>query len=73
MLHDDSRETLKAREDELQQRYDAASKAGLSLDMTRGKPAPEQLDLADPLLGLPGAGRFRDHLSPSDTVWWARP
>jgi len=60
MLHDDSQETLKAREDELQQRYDAASKAGLSLDMTRGKPAPEQLDLADPLLGLPGAGRFRD-------------
>ena len=64
MLHDNSRETLKAREDALQQRYEAASKAGLSLDMTRGKPAPEQLDLADPLLGLPGAGQFHDQDTP---------
>lgn len=60
MLHDDSQETLKARGNELQQRYEAASGAGLSLDMTRGKPAPEQLDLADPLLTLPGAGQFHD-------------
>ncbi|MEU1331507.1 aminotransferase class I/II-fold pyridoxal phosphate-dependent enzyme [Streptomyces sp. NPDC005865] len=27
---------------------------GLSLDLTRGKPAPEQLDLAEDLLSLPG-------------------
>ena len=60
MLHDDSQETLKAREEELQDRYETASKAGLSLDMTRGKPAPEQLDLSDPLLALPGAGQFSD-------------
>ena len=60
MLHEDSQEKLKAREEELQDRYEAASKAGLSLDMTRGKPAPEQLDLSDPLLALPGAGQFTD-------------
>ena len=60
MLHEDSQETLKAREEELRGRYEAASKAGLSLDMTRGKPAPEQLDLSDPLLALPGAGQFSD-------------
>ena len=60
MLHEDSQETLKAREEELRGRYEAAAKAGLSLDMTRGKPAPEQLDLADPLLALPGAGQFSD-------------
>ena len=40
MLHDDSQEALKARGNELQQRYEAASRAGLSLDMTRGKPCP---------------------------------
>ncbi|MFF8828503.1 aminotransferase class I/II-fold pyridoxal phosphate-dependent enzyme [Streptomyces sp. NPDC015131] len=30
---------------------------GLSLDLTRGKPAPEQLDLSEELLSLPG-GRY---------------
>ena len=60
MIHEDSQETLKAREEELRGRYEAASKAWLALDMTRGKPAPEQLDLADPLLALPGAGQFSD-------------
>ncbi|GAA2061122.1 aminotransferase class I/II-fold pyridoxal phosphate-dependent enzyme [Streptomyces albiaxialis] len=32
---------------------------GLSLDLTRGKPAPEQLGLSDALLALPGTGRYR--------------
>ena len=32
----------------------------LTLDMTRGKPAPEQLDLANDLLALPGK---RDHFT----------
>lgn len=32
----------------------------LTLDLTRGKPAPEQLDLSSALLALPGHGDFRD-------------
>ncbi|MFD3706408.1 aminotransferase class I/II-fold pyridoxal phosphate-dependent enzyme [Nocardia sp. NPDC058658] len=32
----------------------------LTLDLTRGKPSPEQLDLSSSLLSLPGDGDFRD-------------
>ncbi|ATL65179.1 aminotransferase class I/II-fold pyridoxal phosphate-dependent enzyme [Nocardia terpenica] len=32
----------------------------LTLDLTRGKPSPEQLDLSADLLTLPGPGDFRD-------------
>ncbi|AXB48880.1 aminotransferase class I/II-fold pyridoxal phosphate-dependent enzyme [Amycolatopsis albispora] len=32
---------------------------GLKLDLTRGKPAPDQLDLSTALLDLPGAAGFR--------------
>jgi len=49
---------LKALQAQLQTRYDEFSARGLKLDMTRGKPAPEQLDLANGLLSLPGAGDF---------------
>jgi DNA-binding transcriptional MocR family regulator len=40
--------------------YDAFRARGLRLDMTRGKPAPDQLDLANELLALPGN---RDYFS----------
>ncbi|MEV8020205.1 aminotransferase class I/II-fold pyridoxal phosphate-dependent enzyme [Streptomyces sp. NPDC086554] len=36
------------------QDYEALVARGLKLDLTRGKPAPEQLDLSDDLLSLPG-------------------
>ncbi|MBO0855871.1 MAG: aminotransferase class I/II-fold pyridoxal phosphate-dependent enzyme [Nocardia sp.] len=32
----------------------------LTLDLTRGKPAPEQLDLSNAMLSLPGGDDFRD-------------
>ncbi len=40
--------------------YEAFRARGLKLDLTRGKPAPDQLDLAEPMLTLPGN---RDHLT----------
>lgn len=39
---------------------DAFKARGLKLDMTRGKPSPEQLDLSEGMLALPGN---RDHAS----------
>jgi DNA-binding transcriptional MocR family regulator len=43
--------------DEQQRAYDALAEQGLRLDLTRGKPSPEQLDLADRLLDLPDGVR----------------
>lgn len=40
--------------------YDAFKARGLKLDMTRGKPAPDQLDLSEGMLALPGN---RDHVT----------
>ncbi|MEA3292130.1 MAG: aminotransferase class I/II-fold pyridoxal phosphate-dependent enzyme [Pseudomonadota bacterium] len=45
---------------ELHQRYENFQSRGLALDMTRGKPAPEQLDLAQEMLDLPGRNDYRD-------------
>ena len=41
---------LAARAEELQQAYDGLRGRNLSIDMTRGKPSPEQLDLSEGLL-----------------------
>ena len=39
---------------QLQVSYSALRQLGLKLDLTRGKPSPQQLDLSTELLGLPG-------------------
>ncbi|WP_166850468.1 aminotransferase [Isoptericola sp. BMS4] len=49
-----------SRLDELRRAYADLQARGLSLDLTRGKPSAEQLDLAEPLLALPGQGHHLD-------------
>jgi DNA-binding transcriptional MocR family regulator len=51
---------LNALRQKVQGKYDAFRARGLELDMTRGKPAPDQLDLANEMLAFPGN---RDFLS----------
>ena len=43
---------------EVQHAYDAFKARGLKLDMTRGKPAPDQLDLSDRLMTLVSTGEI---------------
>jgi DNA-binding transcriptional MocR family regulator len=43
---------------QIRQRYDAFAKRGVKLNLTRGKPAAEQLDLSNELLSLPGKSDF---------------
>ncbi len=45
-----SKEALAALEKELQAEYDKFAALGLKLDMSRGKPSPEQLDIAGDLM-----------------------
>lgn len=59
-LSDLSADELARLETELASEYAALAGTGLALDLTRGKPSPEQLDLSERLLALPGEG---DHLS----------
>ncbi len=49
-----SRQQLQSRRVEFQRDYDAYKSLQLSLDITRGKPSPAQLDLANELLAPPG-------------------
>lgn len=55
-----SRDELRERHARLSGRYADLRAAGLALDLTRGKPSAEQLDLSNALLGMPGVGGFRD-------------
>ncbi|MGH3763628.1 MAG: aminotransferase class I/II-fold pyridoxal phosphate-dependent enzyme [Pseudonocardiaceae bacterium] len=43
--------------DQLRREYALLQARELDLDLTRGKPSAEQLDLSEPLLELPGAGK----------------
>ncbi|WMJ22497.1 aminotransferase class I/II-fold pyridoxal phosphate-dependent enzyme [Paludicola sp. MB14-C6] len=47
-----SKEELQSEYDILLSKYNEMKQQGLSLDMSRGKPAPEQLDLAMPMLDI---------------------
>jgi DNA-binding transcriptional MocR family regulator len=49
---------LSAFHDQQRSRYDEFRTRGLKLDLTRGKPSGAQLDLAAPLLALPGEGDY---------------
>jgi len=50
-----SREELQALQEELQAKYDKLKEAGIKLDMSRGKPGADQLDLSLPMLDLLGS------------------
>ncbi|HEX4341667.1 MAG TPA: aminotransferase class I/II-fold pyridoxal phosphate-dependent enzyme [Polyangiaceae bacterium] len=50
---------LKASTDDIERRYAALRDRRLALDMTRGKPCPEQLDLSNELLTILTAGDYR--------------
>ncbi|WP_166906914.1 aminotransferase class I/II-fold pyridoxal phosphate-dependent enzyme [Mycobacterium sp. DL440] len=56
------RDDLLAQHEVQQRNYAELQAKNLSLDLTRGKPAPEQLDLSNALLSLPGPEKdsFRD-------------
>ncbi|HSI26092.1 MAG TPA: aminotransferase class I/II-fold pyridoxal phosphate-dependent enzyme [Aeromicrobium sp.] len=51
---------IQALHSEQLQAYERLKDAGLSLDLTRGKPSAEQLDLSSDLLTLPGEHRAAD-------------
>jgi DNA-binding transcriptional MocR family regulator len=55
-LRDSTPAELRQRHARVLEEYQAFRARGVTLDMTRGKPAPEQLDLSNALLQLPGNG-----------------
>ncbi|MGV0851406.1 aminotransferase class I/II-fold pyridoxal phosphate-dependent enzyme [Mycolicibacterium phlei] len=54
------RDDLSAHFEQQKRNYEDLKAKGLKLDLTRGKPSPEQLDLSNKLLELPGAADYRD-------------
>lgn len=59
-FHSLSRDDLAAEHERQQRNYAELQAKGLRLDLTRGKPSPEQLDLSNALLELPGRDSFKD-------------
>jgi DNA-binding transcriptional MocR family regulator len=59
-IADLNEEDLQALRRRVRKDYEALRARGLKLDMTRGKPSPAQLDLANDLLAFPGN---RDHFT----------
>ncbi|MFE3293805.1 aminotransferase class I/II-fold pyridoxal phosphate-dependent enzyme [Rhodococcus sp. NPDC059234] len=55
-----SHEELRSEHERQSAKYAQLKAEKLVLDLTRGKPAPEQLDLSAALLSLPGDGDYRD-------------
>ena len=55
-----ARDDLQAAHDRARRDYDDLRAKNLSLDLTRGKPSAEQLDLSNALLHLPGDADYRD-------------
>ena len=55
-----ARDNLQAAHDRARRDYDDLRAKNLSLDLTRGKPSAEQLDLSNALLHLPGDADYRD-------------
>lgn len=55
-----SREELEALSQEINARYEEFKGKNLALDLTRGKPSVQQLDLSNGLLTLPGEGSTKD-------------
>ncbi|NLG45486.1 aminotransferase class I/II-fold pyridoxal phosphate-dependent enzyme [Gordonia sp. (in: high G+C Gram-positive bacteria)] len=53
-FHSMSVDELRTTQEDLRTRYATLQAAGLKLDLTRGKPAPDQLDLSNEMLSLPG-------------------
>ena len=62
-LTSDSKDNLFTHEQVLAARYAELQNKGLKLDLTRGKPSPEQLTLADSLDGSLNS----DYISPDGT------
>ena len=54
------RAELRAEHEQQLRNYADLQAKNLKLDLTRGKPSPEQLDLSNALLALPGAEHYRD-------------